>query len=382
LWRRSKRFEEATVHKFNPLDEFPIHQVPLPMRYPASSDRNVYDRCIYQGVDQELDAYFITGLGVYPNLGVIDAFATVRRGDRQWAIRTSGHRPDDLRSQEVGPYRIEVREPFKELRIVCDADDHGLGFDLVYRSEYGPIAEPQHVRRLGDRILLDASRFAGVGTWEGELRFDGGTVAVTPDRFTATRDRSWGIRPVGESEPAGRPREFDGMWWFWVPLRFDDFAVHVIVEESSDGLRNSNFAVRQWPEATGKPLEQLGWPLPKTEYRSGTRHPLHSSMDLTFRDGRVATLEIEPLLGIPLNVGCGYGGDPDWTHGLYKGESWTDGVVYDLDDPAVTGRAAFSLVDHVARATFDGHEGWGIFEHGILGAHQPSGFKDFFDGAP
>ena len=61
------------------------------------------------------------------------------------------------------------------------------------------------------------------------------------------------------------------MWWFWVPLRFDDFAVHVIVEESSDGLRNSNFAVRQWPEATGKPLEQLGWPLPKTEYPSGTR---------------------------------------------------------------------------------------------------------------
>jgi hypothetical protein len=370
------------VHRFDPLDELPIHQVPLPMRYPASSDRNVYDRCIYQGVDKELDAYFITGLGVYPNLGVIDAFATVRRGDRQWAVRTSGHRPDDLTAQEVGPYRIEVREPFRELRIVCDADDHGLGFDLTYRSEYGPIAEPQHTKRMGDRILLDASRFAGVGTWEGELRFDGDTVAVTPDRFTATRDRSWGIRPVGEPEPAGRPREFDGMWWFWVPLRFDDFALHVIVEESSDGHRNSNFAVRQWPEATGKPLEQLGWPLPRTEYHSGTRLPRHSAMDLTFRDGRVATVEIEPLLGIPLNVGCGYGGDPDWTHGLYKGESWTEGVVYDLNDPAITGRAAFSLVDHVARATFDGHEGWGIFEHGILGAHRPSGFTDFFDGAP
>jgi hypothetical protein len=32
------------------------------MRYVASSDRNVYDRCIYQGVDHEADAYFITGL--------------------------------------------------------------------------------------------------------------------------------------------------------------------------------------------------------------------------------------------------------------------------------------------------------------------------------
>ncbi len=184
--------------EFDPLDELPIHQAPLPMRYVATSDRHFYDRCIYQGIDHEADAYFITGLGVYPNLGVIDAYATVRRGDRQWAVRTSGARPEDKTKQEVGPYRIEVIEPFRELRLVCDADDHGLGFDLRYRSEYGPISEPQHVRRHDDRILLDASRFAGVGTWEGELRVDGERIAVTPDRFTATRDRSWGIRPVGE----------------------------------------------------------------------------------------------------------------------------------------------------------------------------------------
>ena len=66
--------------QFDPLDEYPIHQAPLPMRYPATSDRNFYDRCIFQGVDHEADAYFITGLGVYPNLGVIDAYAVVRRG--------------------------------------------------------------------------------------------------------------------------------------------------------------------------------------------------------------------------------------------------------------------------------------------------------------
>jgi hypothetical protein len=186
--------------QFDPLDEYPIHQAPLPMRYTATSDRNFYDRCIFQGVDHEADAYFITGLGVYPNLGVIDAYATVRRGDKQWAVRTSGRRPEDRLKQEVGPYRIEVIEPFKKLRLVCDGDDYGLGFDLLWESEYGPISEPQHVRRQGDRILLDASRFAGVGTWTGELRFDGETVAVTPDRFTATRDRSWGIRPVGEAE--------------------------------------------------------------------------------------------------------------------------------------------------------------------------------------
>lgn len=368
--------------EFDPLDEYPIHQVPLPMRYVASSDRNVYDRCIFQGVDHEADAYFITGMGVYPNLGVIDAYATVRRGDRQWAIRTSGVRPDDKMKQEVGPYRIEVVEPFHKLRLICDGDEHGVGFDVMWESEYGPIAEPQHVKRAGDRILLDASRFAGVGTFSGELRVDGETIQVTPDRYTATRDRSWGIRPVGEPEPVGRPGEFGGMWWCWVPLRFDDFAVHMIIEEAPDGTRNSNYAERVFPAATGRAPEQLGWPIPHIEYRSGTRQPTHATFDMQTRDGKTLTLDVEPILGIPLNVGCGYGADPDWTHGLWKGESWVEGAVYDHNDPAVSGRAAFSITDYVARATFDGQTGWGIFEHGAMGRHDPSGFKDFLDVAP
>jgi hypothetical protein len=370
------------VLEFDPLDELPIHQAPLPMRYVTTSDRHFYDRCIYQGVDHDADAYFITGLGVYPNLGVIDAYATVRRGDRQWAVRASGVRPDDKTKQEVGPYRIEVVEPFHDLRVVCDADDHGLGFDLRYRSEYGPISEPQHVRRHDDRILLDASRFAGVGTWEGELRVDGERIAVTPDRFTATRDRSWGIRPVGEPEPAGKPRPFGGMWWCWIPLKFDDFALHVILEENSDGLRNTNFAVRVWPAATGRPPEQLGWPLPEIRYQSGTRRPTHASMELVSRDGKLKTLDIEPRLGIPLNVGCGYGADPEWTHGLWRGEHWVEGSVYDHHDPAVTGRGAFSITDHLARATFDDQTGWGIFEHAAIGRHDPSGFADLEAVAP
>ena len=83
-----------------------------------------------------------------------------------------------------------------------------------------------------------------------------------------------------------------------------------------------------------------------------------------------------PLIGIPLNVGCGYGADPEWTHGVWKGDGWVEGSTYSYDDPAVTGRAAFSLWDHVARVSYEGHEGWGIFEHGCIGAHAPSGFTD------
>lgn len=370
------------MHDFDPLDEYPIHQLALPMRYTATGDRNIYDRNIFHGVDRQGEWYFITGLGVYPNLGLIDAYATVRHGDTQWAVRTSGHRPPDKLRQEVGPYRTEVLEPFRALRLVCDGDEHGIGFDLTYRSRFGPIAEPQHIRRTGDRLTIDASRFAGVGTWEGELRVADQTIAVTPDRFFATRDRSWGVRPVGEPEPPGRPATFDGMWWCWVPLQFDDFALHAILEEDRTGYRTINYAVKQYPEDDGRPVEQLGWPLPRITYASGTRRPLHAEMDLCDRSGRQSRLSIEPITGIPLNVGCGYNGDPDWTHGTYKGEQWVDGGVYDHNDPAVSGRAILNFTDHLARASFEGQEGWGIFEHGCIGPHEPTGFVDFTDGAP
>ena len=367
---------------FDPLDEYPIHQVPLSMRYVATSDRNVYDRCIFQAQDHDAETLLITGLGVYPNLGVIDAYASVRRRDQQWVVRTSGVRGDDRMEQRVGPYRIEVLEPLSRLRVICDGDDHGLGFDLEFSSDYAPIEEPQHTRRSGDRILLDASRFAQVGTWSGELRVDGQTVEVSPQRWTGTRDRSWGIRPVGEPPPTGRPDPFEGMWWCWVPLRFDDFAIHLIVEESPTGERTSNFAVRVWPRSAGRPPEQLGWPRVDITYRSGTRHPEHAVITMAERDGTPVVVEVEPLMAMPLHVGCGYGPDPDWTHGLWKGEKWVEGARYDHTDPAVVGRSSFGVTDHLARASCDGQTGFGIFEHGSIGRHDPSGFADLMSVAP
>jgi hypothetical protein len=94
------------------------------------------------------------------------------------------------------------------------------------------------------------------------------------------------------------------------------------------------------------------------------------------------TIDVDVLGSMPLNVGCGYGADPDWTHGAWKGREWCERVVYDLTDPAVQGRAPFSVIDHVARATCGDAVGYGIFEHGTIGRHDPSGFADLFSVAP
>ncbi len=364
-----------------PLDEYPIHQAPLSMQYVATSDRNFYDRCYFNAHDRTGEIFLVTGLGVYPNLGVVDAYATVRKGDRQWAVRCSdalGHRTMDA---QVGPYRVEVIEPLQRVRIVCDADDHGIGFDLVWDGSFAAVMEQHHIMRTGARAILDASRFAQLGSWEGVLRVDGVEHDVTPDVWLGTRDRSWGIRPVGEAEAPGRnaAEPLEGFWWLYVPLRFDDFAIVVIAQELPDGFRTLNDATRVWRDGR---VEQLGWPEVEIAYRPGTRHPERAVLHLAARGGKPVDIEVETLGNVVLHVGAGYGGDPDWSHGQWRGRGFVEGAVYDLTDPAIVARTPFGVIDHVARATCDGAEGWGMFEHGTMGRHDPSGFADWGSVAP
>lgn len=363
-----------------PLDEYPLHQVPLSLAQVASTDRNAYDRSYFNCHNRTDDLFLITGFGVYPNLGTADAYALVRRGDQHSAVHFSDAIDDNRLNQRVGAYRIEVIEPLQRLRLICDDTSLGLSFDLTWQGSFDPIDEQPHVMRRDRRAILDACRFAQVGTWEGTLSIDGDDLTVDPATWLGTRDRSWGIRPVGEAEPAGKPADKElGFHWIYVPLRFDDFAIVVIVQEEADGYRILNDASRIW--ADGR-IEQLGWPRIDISYQSGTRHPEHAVIELTTADGTLLTVEIDTLLSAPLHVGAGYGGDPDWSHGQWNGPNFSERVTYDLNDPAVAGRTPFGVIDHVARATCNGAVGWGMFEHGSIGRHDPSGFADLGSVAP
>ena len=356
-----------------PLDEYPLHQVPLSLAHVASTDRNAYDRSYFNAHNRTDELFLITGFGVYPNLGVTDAFALLRRGDQQSAVHFSDVLGDDRLDQRVGAYRIEVIEPLRRLRLICDDPSLGLSFDLTWEGSFIPVDEPAHVMRIGRKAILDACRFAQVGTWQGTLAIDGDDYAVDPATWVGTRDRSWGIRPVGEAEPAGKPADQDpSLHWLYVPLRFDDFAIVVIVQEQPDGFRILNDATRIW--ADGR-IEQLGWPRVDITYTPGTRHPEHAVIELTTADGPL-TLEVDTLLGAHIHVGGGYGGDADWVHGQWNGPSFSERLTYDLANPSVADRIPFGVTDHVARATCDGAVGWGMLEHGSIGRHDPSGFAD------
>jgi hypothetical protein len=363
-----------------PMDEFPVHQIPQPIAWPGSSDRNFYDRSYFNAHDRTGDIFLISGIGYYPNLGVKDAFVLVRRGDEQTAVHLSDAVDQDRLNQNVLNYRVEVKDPLHSLRIVMD-ETEGMAVDLTWNGLFDVVQEQRHILRAGTRVTLDAQRFAQLGSWSGHIAIDGQEIPVDPSVWIGSRDRSWGIRPIGEAEPAGRPADppFEGMWWLYVPMAFDDFSIVLIIQEDPSGFRSLNDCTRIWKDGR---VEQMGWPRIKIHYTSGTRIPTGATIDATAQDGSPVHFDVESKLPVPIHVGGGYGGDSDWIHGMWKGDKFTERLTYDMTDPAIIGRAGFGVIDHVGRAVCtEGNgapvEGWGLFEHGALGRHDPSGFADW-----
>ena len=155
-----------------PLDEFPLHQAPLPLAYANSSDRNFYDRWYFNAHDRTGDIFVISGMGYYPNLGTKDAFLLVARNGKQTAVHLSDVMDQDRLNPHVGNYRVEVADPLKQVRIVLDETD-GIAADLTWDGTCDVIQEMSHVLRSGSRVTLDAQRFAQLGTWSGTITVDG-----------------------------------------------------------------------------------------------------------------------------------------------------------------------------------------------------------------
>ena len=148
------------------------------------------------------------------------------------------------------------------------------------------------------------------------------------------------------------------MWWLYVPMAFDDFAIVLIIQEEPSGFRSLNDCTRVWGDGR---VEQLGWPRVKIHYTSGTRIPYGATITTTTMDGTPVTVEVESKLTVPIHIGGGYGGDSDWLHGMWKGEKFTERLTYDMTDPSVSGRAMFGMIDHVGRATCRDGDGTTVF---------------------
>ncbi|MFI6324701.1 hypothetical protein ACIBG8_44755 [Nonomuraea sp. NPDC050556] len=349
----------------SPLDDYPIHQAAQVMRHVATSDRNFYDR-YYFNCHNTADLMLIVGVGQYPNLGVTDAFACVRHGNLHQVVRASRELGADRMNTEIGPFRVEVIEGLKRLRVVLEPNEHGLSFDLTWTGTIPATLEPRHFIRWQERVMFDSVRLAQTGRWSGQIQINGETIEVTPDVWQGTRDRSWGIRPVGEPEPPGIQANNAGtFYWLYTPMQFEDHAILCIVQEDEKGRRVLEEATRVWSD--GREEEYLGRPDYRPVYAPGTRDVVEATITFSPPGGKPFDVHCTPVLPVHLMVGTGYGLEPDWKHGMYQGrEPVVQGVTHTLPEDAAR---MWGLVDAIGRFEYDGNVGYGLYEYWALGPH-------------
>ena len=361
------------------MDDYPLHQTAEPIRNVASSDRNFYDRYYFNmhGCSDEL--FLIVGMGQYPNLGVQDAFACVRRGDKHRVVRASRELGDRM-DTSVGPFRIEVIEGLKKVRVVLEPSEHSIAFDLTWEGAIPAFLEPRQFIRKYGRVYFDTMRFAQTGFWSGTLEVGSEHFDITPDHWWGTRDRSWGVRPVGEAEHPGIRQgegQLTGMWNY-SPMQFADHSILYILQETSSGERELEEAVRIWSDPA-RPPEQLGRPEYEHALVRGTRLIERSTPRFPHAPGGGFEVKVTPLVTCFIGVGTGYGLDPDWRHGSFQGPLVVQGLERDHDEAGKLGQ--YAVVDHVARFEYGGHVGHGLHEHGFFGPFAKYGMEGAGGGA-
>jgi hypothetical protein len=351
-----------------PLDDYPIHQVAEVMRHVGTSDRNFYDRYYFNCHRCGPDLFLAAGLGQYPNLGVVDAFAVVATGGRHHVVRASRELGADRMDTSVGPFRVEVLEGLRRLRVVLEPNEWDLDFDLTWEGGIPATREPRQLLRASERVVFDSVRMAQTGRWSGRLRAAGRTHEVTPDRWWGFRDRSWGVRPVGDPEPPGiNATSAPSFYWIYAPMQFEDCSILAIIQEDRHGGRLVEEALRVWPESSGRPAEHLGRPEARLEYVPGTRTVRAATLSFAPPGGQPFDVHVEPVLPLHLSP-AGYGGDPTWRHGGYKGPLTVEGLTLDPSREEDR-RRLIGLVDNLARFECEGSVGWGLFEVLVFGPH-------------
>ncbi|MAE97033.1 MAG: hypothetical protein CL910_20475 [Deltaproteobacteria bacterium] len=363
----------------SPMDEFLAHQTSETFDHVHTSDRNFYDRFYFNCHPSSDELFLITGLGQYPNLGVTDAFVSISHGDQHTVVRASRELGSDRFDTSVGPLRVEVLEGLMKLRVVCEPNEWGVAFDMTFTGTVPAQEEPKTFQRQHGRVTSDVSRFAQVGTWQGTLEVAGRTYEVTPDRWKGARDRSWGVRGVGEAEPPGiRIKNVmegtAGFFHQWMPMQFDDFLIKVQFDELFDGTRIQEEAVKIYNLGVDKPEEPLGRPDADITYIPGTREIERAVIKLAPPGGGERRITSTPLRTVYLKAGTGYMPHEGWGHGYYQGPLKVEGLHFDMSTQAKRSEWA-ALNETLARFELDtGEVAYGLHENLVIGTYHPHGF--------
>ncbi len=361
------------------LDDYPVHQTSEPLKHPASSDRHVYDRYWFNGYRDDGEFYFGIGAALYPNLEIMDCGLSIVIDGEQHAFHGSRRAPTEPTELQVGPFEIDIQEPMKRLKVTLDDNETGIAGELQWIPRTGSIEEGHQLarRRVG---RMEATRFNQFGHWEGEIRYAGKSLTIDPKRVYGTKDRSWGVRPVGDPAPPGAPpTQPGGVFFLWAPLHWEDRCTHMGLFENEHGVMwhfDGMICPVYDDPATIPAVED-----PATEFLAGGEHNLSfvegtrrasdAEITLLTLDGKREEIQLEPVLCYRMK-GIGYM-HPEWGHGRWKGELAIGGESWRCDE--VDENALENVhIQQVVLATSGAKKGVGVLEQIHLGPHARYGW--------
>jgi hypothetical protein len=366
-------------------DDYPIQQTAEPLSYLATSDRNAYGRYWYNGYDFDGEFYFGIAFAMYPNREVMDGAVSIVRNDgTQDSFRASRRLRGDRTEMYAGPLRHEIVEPMRTVRVAVGDNDTGFTCDLTFHANTIAHEEPADHLRQGVRTVAQMKRFTQFGKWAGHITVKGKRQAINSETTYGTKDRSWGWRWTGEPE-AGVSRDMpEQLFWLWAPVHWPDRCTHWGQHEYANGERWKSFA-HIFPT---HPIKTNFDPLNDQKFTEescgdhrlsfvrGSRMLGPSEIDTVYKDGRVETFKLEPLLRYHM-YGTGYN-HPEWGHGFYKGEEAHTLESWNLRDIDILA-PRYQHVQQVVRATCGDKVGVGVLEQYIVGPHQRYGLTGFLD---
>jgi hypothetical protein len=362
-------------------DDYPLHQTWEPIAHPESGDPGHYDRYFFNGYNTDGSIFFALAMGLYPNRHVMDAAFSVVIDGRQINLRASARAATDRKDcTSIGPIQLEIVEPMKRHKIIIDSPEHNITAQLEFTASSQPYEEPAFHVRTGNKTTMRYTRLTQLGSWNGSITIDGTQHHVSSDSFKGSRDRSWGIRGVGERAQFGAPASTaPQFYWLWAPVCFDSFGTVFDVNEYADGQRWHESGALLDGTDTIVHAHKVSY---ESHWQDNTRHMSGFTLHYEFSKFS-ATLEFTPQVHFQMS-GLGYL-HPEWGHGMWRGESVStrDEFTLPVPNPLDLSFIHVQTLSHVVCNFSDGrapHTGMGVLETLILGKYQPAGFVGMDDG--
>jgi hypothetical protein len=325
------------------MDEYPRHQVGGTFDSVVSDSVHWNDGFYFTLGDQRTGASLFAAIRLYANTDVMDGFACVTVDGRQHNARWSRRlrpRNDDI---SVGPLSLDIVSPLQELRLSCQENPFGIGFDLHWRGLHEPHLEDRVVRYSGGRKVYDRTNYDQCCEVTGTITVGDRALTVTPETWIGVRDHSWGLGRTGGTSDGIAPvtgrdprRGFAMRQWTMVrmPDRVMFWQFHQQADGSVDGFEGVVIpldpAAPRWRYASGRATATRVDGLPRAA---------DTTVELTRDDGTVDRFLLTPV-GWPVYLqGGGYhdGFADRRGRGVYRGDDHQEGEAWDVTHPTLVG---------------------------------------------